>query len=470
MAKKLTQKQQELLSNLSAETLLDLVKTLMSSNDMVNNYVVREYLSSKADAVKAIEREYRKRARRRPVYDYWQSHTFFIELAQDIGDPLFQLSAQEPDAVFKLIRTLLQDVERLCEAHDTSSGSWFEYVSVLHQTWLKAACLLFKQQKLPNLGRHYVELYDSDDHFEASVLTDDLHLLGHQALQVIRDYLCLLDGEERYRNEAIVISIALKDLEFLAQHYQTKRFSNTPSLLKYAELLIDELLLDQAVEVLTLCNDNNQFNRVEREQGNRLLLRVYQEEGNAAEAKALCRACFAKTASVFYYTEYLKLAPQQSEAERQDFLQLARTHGEGYYIKLLLELGEGKVLDQLLLELQTQQADSWYEQYKSQLSVSLLRRETSKLAKLGFAVSAVILRRVLVANVLKNALSQYYQYAVSDLKKSFDYAKALPADSTLESQQAFLQRIYAQHYRKHSFWQRCLETLPQIDHMLTKSA
>jgi len=85
---------------------------------------------------------------------------------------------------------------------------------------------------------------------------------------------------------------------------------------------------------------------------------------------------------------------------------------------------------------------------------SLYRKLSSSLAHQGKDLSAVLLRRALVDDVLYRAQSRYYHYAASDLKKAHDFSKTVTDWKGFATHQSFIQKLQAQHARKYAFWSK----------------
>jgi len=85
---------------------------------------------------------------------------------------------------------------------------------------------------------------------------------------------------------------------------------------------------------------------------------------------------------------------------------------------------------------------------------SQYRKLSTSLAKQGRGLAATLLRRALVADVLQRAKSQYYHYAVSDLKKANDFAQTVNDWQGFATHDTFMQTLQTQHARKSAFWSK----------------
>ena len=88
MSKKLTKKQIEQLSQFTTDELLALIHDLTENYAEINQFLAVNYLMSPEEKLKSTENEYKKQFRKKGNYDYWKSHTFFLDLENKIVTPL----------------------------------------------------------------------------------------------------------------------------------------------------------------------------------------------------------------------------------------------------------------------------------------------------------------------------------------------------------------------------------------------
>ncbi|KDU94318.1 hypothetical protein GLUCORHAEAF1_14595 [Komagataeibacter rhaeticus AF1] len=80
-----------------------------------------------------------------------------------------------------------------------------------------------------------------------------------------------------------------------------------------------------------------------------------------------------------------------------------------------------------------------------------LRPAADRLSE-SYPNEATLLYRLLVEAVLNKALSRYYSYAAKDLASCRLLAQMLTATNGMETHEAFMTRLKAQHKRKLGFW------------------
>ena len=80
---KLTKKQTEQLSGMSHEALLTALHDLIQDNKQAKDALINGYLSSTSDRLKAIEKEYARRAKSKRFYDYYDADSLFDFISED---------------------------------------------------------------------------------------------------------------------------------------------------------------------------------------------------------------------------------------------------------------------------------------------------------------------------------------------------------------------------------------------------
>ena len=86
-------------------------------------------------------------------------------------------------------------------------------------------------------------------------------------------------------------------------------------------------------------------------------------------------------------------------------------------------------------------------------SVSEVRKISTSIAKEKPLV-AVLIRRLLVADCLEGKKSKYYDYAVSDLKKSIEFGEFIEVGRDIEHPVDHFNSLVEKHKKKVSFWSR----------------
>jgi len=135
---KLTKKQTEQLSGMSHEALLTALHDLIQDNKQAKDALINGYLSSTSDRLKAIEKEYARRAKSKRFYDYYAADSLFDELTRSIAKPLEKLADTLPEQVEGLAVKIMLEFEDFTGNVDASSGSWMDYYQVLFDAWMKS--------------------------------------------------------------------------------------------------------------------------------------------------------------------------------------------------------------------------------------------------------------------------------------------------------------------------------------------
>ncbi|MEL5515710.1 hypothetical protein PTR77_25830 [Serratia bockelmannii] len=136
MATGLNKKQKELLIGMNHETLVRIIIELAEDNRQARSTLMNGYLLSAPDIIKAIEKEYNRRAKSKRFYDYYEADRLYDEMTRTIAQPMGKIAATLPEAVEKLSTRIMLEFEKFSENTDSSSGSWMDYYSVLLDAWM----------------------------------------------------------------------------------------------------------------------------------------------------------------------------------------------------------------------------------------------------------------------------------------------------------------------------------------------
>ena len=153
---KLTKKQTEQLSGMSHEALLTALHDLIQDNKQAKDALINGYLSSTSDRLKAIEKEYARRAKSKRFYDYYDADSLFDELTRSIAKPLEKLANTLPEQVEGLAVKIMLEFEDFTGNVDTSSGSWMDYYQVLFDAWMKSLAAQKKKVNQSSLQKKYL--------------------------------------------------------------------------------------------------------------------------------------------------------------------------------------------------------------------------------------------------------------------------------------------------------------------------
>ena len=186
----------------------------------------------------------------------------------------------------------------------------------------------------------------------------------------------------------------------------------------------------------------------EYESGNEridLLEEAYRQEGLDHKAKVLIFNRFKETLSSDYFGRYLKYCNEtETETANLQALDLAKQAPRLIVaVKFLMDLSEWELVDSLFIARANEIDGGDYHEY---------RKISKILAKSGFVLSAVLLRREILEDILGAARSRAYKYAASDLKLCNEFAEQVKDWQQFETQAQFLSRIKTEHGKKKSFW------------------
>lgn len=212
MATELNKKQSELLSSMNHETLVNIIHDLIQDNKQAKSTLVNGYLLSAPDILKAIEKEYNRRAKSKRFYDYYEADALYDDLTRSIARPLEKVAGTLPDQVERLSVKIMLEFERFSENSDTSSGSWMDYYSVVLDAWMKSLAAQ-KNSDPVFIAQKIFDFVANEIYFGSGIFKTYRALLGYDVLRAVRD---MYYQKKRHR-EALDISILIRDIDSLSE-------------------------------------------------------------------------------------------------------------------------------------------------------------------------------------------------------------------------------------------------------------
>lgn len=442
MASELNKKQQQLLRTLSQDDLIGIIHDLIRDNKHAKATLLNDHLLSAPDKLKAIEKEYNKQAKSKRFYDYYDADTFYHSLILNIAKPLEMVAEVLPEPAEILSSKILLEFETFSQKTDTSSGSWMDYYSVILEVWLKA---LVKQKNMPPqlIAQKIMEFIRQELYFGFEVIKRYQRLLGTPIIRALRD----IYHQKQSNQEAVTLSILIKDMAFLKVAVQNKTLYLPEHYLDYAKLLIDEVRADEAIELLEYMLEQGNKQYAQEQRWNELYINALIEKGRREEAKTKCLSAFSCHSDPLFYRLYTQLHDNDDES-LHCFLRIAEDKGLNPYICFAAEIERFDLINTVIINASNDELADTLAYFTSQF----IRALSSTLYKHGFALSATLLRRFLVESTIEKAQSKYYSHAASDMKKAIDYGKGLAGSSQFTDTLTYLNLLYLQHKRKTSLW------------------
>lgn len=182
-----------------------------------------------------------------------------------------------------------------------------------------------------------------------------------------------------------------------------------------------------------------------------LQIEAHQLEGDDDKAKTMRWKLFERFLDAEDYRRYLKLSNEKEKARaKKAALEISGISPSiPKALEFLSSIQEFDAIEKLIIDNvnSPQLADNYLA----------VRRISTDLAKHGKALSATLLRRMLVDRVLAKSNSRYYRYAVSDLKKANEFSSGVSDWRNFANQQQYLESLLENHHLKYAFWHQVAE-------------
>jgi hypothetical protein len=374
----------------------------------------------------------------------------FAEKLNHINEGIEELVAQAPDLAIKLCQRVIEIDGSICERVDDSSGFLSDFYITTYSL-LDRAFVAAKSDALL-VGNYLYEVYSHDEYgIRGYILENAKKSLRAGADNVLENLLASQPLADYANLNALkTIADARGDVDaYIGLVKQDEQRIGRPlsggSICEIAKRLNAEFRSEEAISWLgKIDQDSHHYS-----QKIQLLVEAYLLEGNENKARELLWERFERYLHADDYLAYLKRATAvEKETAQCKAIELAK---------------KCTSLDSTLAFLENIQVwdevdDIIINHAKANTlnngNYSLYRKLSTSLTHQGKGLSAVLLRRALVDDVLYKAQSKYYHYAASDLKKAHDFSKTVTDWKGFATHQSFIQTLQTQHARKYAFWSK----------------
>ena len=380
---------------------------------------------------------------------YGEAYEFEQKLVH-INEGIEKLISEAPDLAIKLCQRLIEIDGRICDRVDDSNG--FLLICYATTYSLLDRAFIAANSDSDTVGRYFYEVYSQDEYgLRGYLLANTKQSLRAGADKVLETLLQDRPLEEYATLHALkIIADVRGDVDaYIALIKQDEQRLARPlsdqSICEIATRLNAAFRSEEAIHWLNKIGKSSHYDSKKTS----LLIEAYQLEGKDSQAREILWQRFESYLQAEDYLAYLKHTTEsERDTAQAKAVALAKkhTHLSGT-LAFLADIQQWDEVNALILE--HAKADTLngadYSQY---------RKLSTSLAKQGRGLAATLLRRALVADVLQRAKSQYYHYAVSDLKKANDFAQTVNDWQGFATHDTFMQTLQTQHARKSAFWSK----------------
>ncbi len=453
-----TEELQQKLSELDPATLKDFILDLYIKYPELSNSIETLVLFNDPSALKkAIAKRIQSVKRGSKFIDYYASREFSQNLESIVDDIENGLLTVAPKDAFELIDKFLATADSVMNRVDDSSGEIGGVYSDTVPLWLKAA-KLWGDTKVDWLERVY-QLYQNNDYgvLDSLLPNSDMLLSEEQLKQLAWRY----EGEIRQAQK--------KHVE--KGRINMESLSGRVALGSIAEALKDPVLYERSVlidspqpnelqkkSIIAVYIEFNQLDKAlhwlntdwgNRFESDRLLLleQVYELNGDTEQLRYTRQQIYKLDSS---YTHFLRYIETLDEDEKREVKQQAINQAEqGGNITisadLLLQLGETKRAQQMLISRYQELTDCYYQH---------LIKLVKQFEKSDCLLATTACYRVLLEDILNRGNSKAYTHAARYFKKLQLIADEINNFEPLIEHSGFIDQLKNDHGRKFSFWKR----------------
>lgn len=386
---------------------------------------------------------------------YRESYEFADKLNL-INEGIEGLVAQEPDLAIKLCQRLIEIDGSICERVDDSSGFLSNFYITTYSL-LDRAFIAAKSDAVV-VGNYLYEVYSHDEYgLRGYILENTKKSLRAGADKVLENLLKTqplagyatsdaLKTVADIRGDVDTYIELVKQDELAKQDEQRLgRSLSDQSICEIAKRLNAGFRSEEAISWLDKIDQNSHH----YSQKMKLLVEAYLLEGDDNKVRKLLWERFERYLHADDYLAYLKRTTGvEQETAQSKAIELAKRYTSlNSALAFLENIQVWDEVDAIIIK--HAKANTL-----NSGDYSLYRKLSTSLTRQGKDLAAVLLRRTLVEDVLYQAQSKYYHYAVSDLKKAHDFSQTVNDWKDFATHQSFIQTLQTKHARKHAFWSK----------------
>ena len=430
-----------IIKKLEAKTKEELLEILISLDSVkgVSEFIKLNYLMKPEDKVKVLTKAFAKYKLKTRFHDYHETNEFFDNLTTEVLKPIALVLNEAPEASATLIQSMIDGFESLVAAKDDSSGCAGQFLADCVELWGKA-WQAAPNKDLDKLANLVVSYYLNQGYIGSEIFAYFKVALGKPGLFAAEQQLTTKQDMRLF-----LMELQNEPDRYIAELDGTNTHLNVYEL-KAAEMLIDHLRSDEAIKRLMKIPDNRYDTRdyIKRQE---LLIKAFSDEGQSKNAQDIRWQTFTNTLEPKYYNDFIKFAAPEVQAEiRQQAIELSLKNNDFNATLVFLEaIEEYECIEDLIVK-NLDKLDQYNYSYYRKLSKSL--------AVNGKMLSAVLIRRSLVDDLLAKAASKYYDYAVSDLKLAVEFGNQVQNWLHFANTSEYLDSLKLRHKKKYSFWER----------------
>lgn len=432
------------------EELLEIVINL-GNIDGVIEFIKLHYVSKPNEAVKELKKIFDKYKRKtNGFYDYYKTNGFFSDLVENLILPIqTKLIKVAPMECANLVQYMLDSFERLVANKDDSSGCGMDFLYTCVDLWGKSWQHVENRDRkeLAQLVNNY---YRNHQYIGSCIFESFKTALGKEGLLYLEE---LLADDSRMLLH--IVEQQNDPDKYLETLKQRKLISDNQHILKLSHMLVDNFRADEAIDWLVQITKNNTKSEYYIE-CKELLIKAYEDDNRIEDAQNVRWELFKTTIAPECYLEFIKRI--KSKEAQNKYRQEAITHALNTKdfdstLKFIEAIQEYEKLEELIINNLERLSEYHYSYY---------RKLSKTLASNGKYLSAILLRRYVANNILLQAKSKYYDYAISDLKQSMDFGDKVQNWKSVDDTKTYFNQLIETHKKKYSFLEKLYPLLKMI--------
>ncbi|MFN8789785.1 MAG: DUF6880 family protein [Neisseriaceae bacterium] len=329
----------------------------------------------------------------------------------------------------------------MVENKDDSSGCAMEFLYTCVDLWGKAWQNV-EDKDIKQLAKLVNDYYRNHQYIGSQIFESFKVALGKEGLVYLEEYLA-----SDVKSLLYIVEQQNDPDKYCKILEQSNLISDVKYVLKLSAMLVDKFRATEAIECLEKVPENS-IKMNDYIEHRKLLIKAYEDDGRVEDAQNTRWQLFIKTLYPDFYTKFMKHVKSEEDRDKykQQAIDYALNAKDFNHTLVFMEaIQEYDELENLIINNLEQLSEYNYSYY---------RKLSKGLASHGKYLPATLLRRYLADNVLLQAKSKYYDYAISDLKQAIEFGDKIDNWKSFLDTKHYFSHLIEKHKKKYSFLEK----------------
>lgn len=448
------------LSKLSNDALISILESLYNEDSRIKKVINRNIAIHQDDGkalIKLLDKEVNSIKRSKKFLDYYEVGSLEKQINNITSLIKQHLISKDPAAAIRVLKSLLGTVNQSVERVDDSNGGvgicYSEAFTLLGEAYCNASNIDIKALVdflMQSIKENEYNMFDGfAKSFHGALGKDGLSLLESRILDTIP---FLKEGAytlHKYTDILLEISDCRKDIDSYISILEKYYTLNDTHYIAVASRYMKSWQEEDALLWLEKVNNKDTDDYVD------LMSEVLRILGKTKESIDILCQRFKQCLSLDYYHKLIKYQ-KEPEAMKAKLLKIILEHEYKLEaLNILCDIREYSAASAIILKDPNAYINADYYP---------LKEIAKKLSTTEYSLAAIIMYRLVIADLVSRAKGKYYTWAVSYISKIIDLSLTVKDWQGFGDNISFILDLKEVHFRKGMFWEEYHAMIKQKYH------